>query len=174
MYSECAGYGPARWRASWSGAVAAAFLANWLGPLLTGKNSFNDQLGSSKPGALLRAPIALGAHGALAFWPVAAAFVAGGLELISVMRARQASQAGGPGSPAAALLFGRARARPAQAGGAPPAGPGEPPVRTGGPQFPVPGDASQPGPAPQPWFPAGPSGSAPGDEVPPDATGQVG
>jgi hypothetical protein len=85
------------------GAVAAAFLARWLGPLLTGQNAFNSKLGSSKPGTLLHAPITLGAQGALAFWPVAAAFVAGGLELLSVMRARQALQADG----APASGFGR-------------------------------------------------------------------
>jgi hypothetical protein len=65
------------------GSLAAAFLARWLGPLLSGQDSFNNLLGSSKPGTLLHAPIALGAQGALAFWPVAAAFVAGGLELVA-------------------------------------------------------------------------------------------
>jgi hypothetical protein len=165
-------YGPAPMAGVAAGAVAAAFLAKWLGPVLTGQNSFSDELGSSKPGALLRAPIALGAHGALAFWPVAAAFVAGGLELISVLRARQASQAGGPGFPAASLLLGR-HPRGRRRRGAPPERPGQPPVRAGGPQSPVPGQASQPGPVPQPWFPPGPS-AAPGDEVPPDARGQVG
>jgi hypothetical protein len=70
------------------GSLAAAFLARWLGPLLTGQDSFNTVLGTSKPGALLHAPIALGAQGALAFWPVAAAFVAGGLELAAGKRTK--------------------------------------------------------------------------------------
>lgn len=165
-------YGPVPMAGVVVGAVAAAFLAKWLGPLLTGQNSFNTQLSSSKPGAFLRAPIALGAHGALAFWPVAAAFVAGGLELISVMRARQLSQGGGPGPTTAALLFGR-RPRGQRRLDPPPPGPGEPPVRAGGPQ-PLPGDPGRFGPTPQPWFPAGPSATAPGDEAPPDASSQAG
>ena len=75
------------------GAIAAAFLAQWLGNVLTGGRTFNGVLAASKPGEFLRAPITLGSHGALAFWPVAAALVAGGLELLSVMRARQTGRA---------------------------------------------------------------------------------
>jgi len=45
-------------------------------------------LAASKLGEVLHAPIALGSHGALAFWPLAAAVVAGGLELISYLRGR--------------------------------------------------------------------------------------
>jgi hypothetical protein len=70
------------------GSLAAAFLARWLGPLLTGQDSFNNLLGSSKPGTFLHAPITLGAQGALAFWPVAAALVAGGLELAAGKRTK--------------------------------------------------------------------------------------
>jgi hypothetical protein len=70
------------------GSLAAAFLARWLGPLLTGQDSFNNLLGTSKPGVLLHAPIALGAQGALAFWPAAAALVAGGLELAAGKRTK--------------------------------------------------------------------------------------
>jgi len=84
-------YGPVPMLGVVLGAVAAAFLVQWAGPLLTGQGSFNNQLATSKPGALLRAPIALGAHGALAFWPVAAALVAGALEMVGFMRARQLS-----------------------------------------------------------------------------------
>lgn len=81
-------YGPVPMLGVVLGGVAAAFLVQWAGPVLTGQDGFNGQLATSKPGTLLRAPIALGAHGALAFWPVAAALVAGGLEMIGVMRAR--------------------------------------------------------------------------------------
>ena len=84
-------YGPVPMLGVVLGAVAAAFLVQWAGPVLTGQDSFDNRLATSKPGALLRAPIALGAHGALAFWPVAAALVAGGLEVIAVTRARQLS-----------------------------------------------------------------------------------
>jgi hypothetical protein len=76
-----------------AGAVAAAFIAAWIGNVQTGAKSFNNTLSTSKVGAFLRAPIQLGSHGALAFWPVAAALVAGGLELVGFMRARQREQA---------------------------------------------------------------------------------
>jgi hypothetical protein len=89
-------YGPLPLAGVVLGSLAAAFLARWLGPQLTGSGTFNNLLGSSKPGALLHAPIALGAQGALAFWPVAAALVAGGLELMIGRRARhQRGNAGG-------------------------------------------------------------------------------
>jgi hypothetical protein len=77
-----------------AGALAAAFLAAWLGNVKTGGDSFNNTLSTSKQGAFLHAPIQLGSHGALAFWPVAAALVAGGLELLSFRRARQAQATG--------------------------------------------------------------------------------
>jgi hypothetical protein len=85
-------YGPVPMAGLVLGAVAAAFLARWIGNLATGGRSFNSVLATSKPHSLLHAPISLGAGGAIAFWPVAAALVAGGLELLSFMRARQASQ----------------------------------------------------------------------------------
>jgi hypothetical protein len=179
-------YGPLPMAGLVLGAVAAAFVAKWLGPVLTGQDSFNAQLGSSKPGTLLRAPIALGASGALAFWPVAAGIVAGGLELASGMRARQRED-GGPGAAAAGLASGRhaqggrrsrsGQRRPDIAG---PGRPDEPAVRVAGPQ------------PPEPWIPAEGAGGAssaqaylPGDppegahgrpvsgELPPDPEGSV-
>ncbi len=124
-----------------AGAVAAAFLAAWMGNVQTGGKSFNNTLSTSKPGAFLRAPIQLGSHGALAFWPVAAALVAGGLELLSFMRARHQGQ-----GPAGIYLpsLGRHRlatwppsspgapGRPDQGGATGPAGP--PPSRYGVPE----------------------------------------
>jgi hypothetical protein len=100
-------YGPVPMAGIVLGAVAAAFLAKWLGPVLTGQGSFNAQLGASHKGALLRAPIALGATGALAFWPVAAGLVAGGLELSSVLRVRQVRPEGGAGPGPGGPPFGR-------------------------------------------------------------------
>jgi hypothetical protein len=85
-------YGPLPMIGTLAGAVAAAFLAAWIGNVQTGAKSFDNTLSTSKPGTFLRAPIQLGSHGALAFWPVAAALVAGGLELFSFMRARQRGQ----------------------------------------------------------------------------------
>jgi hypothetical protein len=75
-----------------AGAIVASFLAEWIGNVQTGGQSFDSVLASSKRYELLRAPISLGAHGAMAFWPVAAALVAGGLELLSLMQARRSAR----------------------------------------------------------------------------------
>jgi hypothetical protein len=72
----------------------------WLGPRESGGPGFNHLLATSKPGTLLYAPISLGSHGALAFWPLAAAAMAGGIELVGVVRARRQlgdTSAPGPG-----------------------------------------------------------------------------
>jgi hypothetical protein len=81
-------YGPLPMAGLVVGSVVAAFLAMWTGHLATGAGTFDHLLATSKPGALLRAPISLGAHGALAFWPLAAGLVAGGIELAGFLRAR--------------------------------------------------------------------------------------
>jgi hypothetical protein len=70
------------------GATAAAFLTWWIGHHL-GLAGFRHQLGLSKPGALIRQPVDLGARGALAFWPLAAGAVIGGIELVGALRDRQ-------------------------------------------------------------------------------------
>lgn len=74
------------------GSVAAAFLAMWTGNWATGSGTFDHVLATSKTGDLLHAPISLGSHGALAFWPLAAAAVAGGLELASFLRTRSGAR----------------------------------------------------------------------------------
>lgn len=170
-------YGPVPMAGIVAGAISAAFLARWLGPVLTGQGTFNVQLGSSRPGELLRAPISLGAGGALAFWPVAAAFVAGGLELSSVLRARQLSQDGGQGHAGAGLPSGRpaargrrGRRRAAEAAAARPAA-------ADGSARPASADgavaADGPAPSLQPWFPVDPAPGAPAQpvsrELPPEA-----
>jgi hypothetical protein len=81
-------YGPVPVLGALAGATAAAFLAWWSGSNL-GLSSFRHQLGTSKNGALLRQPVDLGAHGALAFWPLAAGGVIGGIELMLLLRERQ-------------------------------------------------------------------------------------
>lgn len=70
------------------GGVAAALAARWLGQH-SGQAAFNHLLAVSRPGTLLRAPLSLGAHGALAFWPMAAGAVAGGIEAIGLLRGRR-------------------------------------------------------------------------------------
>jgi hypothetical protein len=155
-------YGPLPMIGVVAGAVAAAFLAAWIGNVQTGAGSFDNTLSTSKPGTFLRAPIQLGSHGALAFWPVAAALVAGGLELMSFMRARQQGQI-----PAGAFMssFGRHRlgsSRSANSaevfGGADPSGPSGPagPSGTAGP-------AGSPGPFGAPPAPQWPGSQASGD-----------
>lgn len=81
-------YGPAPMVGVVVGSVAAAFITAWLGHMLSGGPGFDQVLATSRPGALLHAPIQLGSQGALAFWPLAAAGVAGGIELIGVLKAR--------------------------------------------------------------------------------------
>ena len=82
-----------------AGAVGAAFVAQWLGHEASGGPGFNALLARSKPGTYLYAPISLGSHGALAFWPLAAAAVAGGIELIAFMRVRHQIPASGAAMP---------------------------------------------------------------------------
>src|SRR5215469_12731058 len=84
-------YGPVPMAGIVIGATAAAFLCRWLGHRQSGGAGFNHVLATSKPGTLLHAPISLGSQGALAFWPLAAAAVAGGIELVGVLRARHLS-----------------------------------------------------------------------------------
>jgi hypothetical protein len=90
-------YGPVPMAGIVIGATGAAFVVQWFGPERSGQPGFNHLLATSKPGTLLHAPISLGSHGALALWPVAAAAVAGGIELVGVLRAhRQPSYTGLP------------------------------------------------------------------------------
>jgi hypothetical protein len=103
------------------GATAAAFLAWWTGSHL-GLDEFRHRLATSKPGTLLRQPTDLGAHGALAFWPLAAGVVIGGIELVLALRERQRR----PRSEFAGLP-GRHRTAP----GGPGAAPGGPPAQSG-------------------------------------------
>lgn len=71
-----------------AGGLAAALAARWLGQQ-AGQAAFNHLLAVSKPGTMLRAPLSLGAHGALAFWPMAAGAVVGGIEASGLLRGRR-------------------------------------------------------------------------------------
>jgi hypothetical protein len=82
-----------------AGATAAGFLAWWTGRHI-GLAAFRHLLGTSKAGTLIRQPANLGAHGALAFWPLAAGAVIGGIELVISLRERQRGTAAEPVSPA--------------------------------------------------------------------------
>jgi hypothetical protein len=79
------------------GGLAAALIAKWIGQR-SGTAAFNRALVVGRPGALLHAPLMLGGLGALAFWPLAAGLVAGGIEAVVLLRERRAAQvAGGRG-----------------------------------------------------------------------------
>ncbi|HEY1639079.1 MAG TPA: hypothetical protein VGG35_00200 [Streptosporangiaceae bacterium] len=119
-------FGPLPAAGALIGATAAAFLADWAGSNV-GLDDFRHRLAAARPGALLRQPAQLGAHGALAFWPLAAGAVVGGIELLLTMRERRqqaasAGLAGGPGTapPASAPA---ASAPAAAADGFPTSGP---------------------------------------------------
>jgi hypothetical protein len=92
-------YGVLPMAAAVAGAIGAAFIAQWLGHQASGGPGFNELLATSRPGSYLYAPIALGSRGALAFWPLATAAVAGGIELIAFMRIRRQLPAGGVAMP---------------------------------------------------------------------------
>jgi hypothetical protein len=82
-------YGLAPMVAIIAGSVVAALTTAWLGHMLSGGVGFDHVLATSRPGQFLHAPISLGSQGALAFWPLAAAGVAGGIELVGVLNARR-------------------------------------------------------------------------------------
>jgi hypothetical protein len=94
------------------GGMAAALIARWAGQR-SGQAAFTRQLAVSRPGALLRAPVSLGAHSAIAFWPLAAGLVVGGFEAIRLLRDRRLAAAGRP----VPALAPAERARPEQADG---------------------------------------------------------
>ena len=74
-------YGPLAMAGLVGGALAAAFVARWVGEQ-SGLATFQHLLATLPAGARLRDSLALGASGALAAWPLAAAVTAGGLELL--------------------------------------------------------------------------------------------
>jgi hypothetical protein len=98
------------------GGLAAAFAARWTGQRF-GVMAFDSRLAVSKPGTLLREPIVLGSHGALAFWPLAAGLVAGGIEGVILLRERKRVQAQ-RNAYAGAHAYGSASAGSASAGSA--------------------------------------------------------
>ena len=75
-------HGPLAMAALIAGALAAAFVARWVGEQ-SGLATFRHLLATLPAGAHLRDSLTLGATGALAFWPLAACVVAGGLEWLA-------------------------------------------------------------------------------------------
>ncbi len=99
-------HGPLPVAGALAGATLAAFAANWAGSR-DGLAAFRHELSTGRAGQLIRQPPDLGARGALAFWPLAAGLTIGAIELILVLRDRQARPEAAP-QPAAgdALLPG--------------------------------------------------------------------
>jgi hypothetical protein len=110
-------HGPLPMAALVVGAVAAPFLARWVGEQ-SGLATFHHLLATLPAGARLRDSLTLGAGGALALWPLAASAVAGTMATFSDPARRrprgpEPSVMPGPTGPAAADGH--------QAGGPPPA-----------------------------------------------------
>jgi hypothetical protein len=74
-------HGPLAMTGLLAGSVAAAFVARWVGEQ-SGLAGFQHLLATLPAGARLRDSLTLGATGALGCWALAAAVVAGGLELL--------------------------------------------------------------------------------------------
>jgi hypothetical protein len=142
-------YGPLPMAGLLLGGLAAAYTALWAGQH-AGLAAFSARLAAARTGALLQAPLVLGAHGAVAFWPLAAGAMAGGLEGIALLRGRRAQLA--------AQVAGYGPSGPAY-----PAGPGYPPAAQQRPGWAVPGERD-PG---SPYPPAGPPYPPPAPQYPP-------
>src|SRR5262249_23532286 len=75
-------HGPLAMAGLLAGALAAAFVARWVGEH-SGLAAFQHQLATLPVGARLLDSLKLGATGALGFWALAAAVLAGGLDLLA-------------------------------------------------------------------------------------------
>jgi hypothetical protein len=64
------------------GGVAGSWLAMWIGQQ-RGLTRFRAQLVTSPAGTRLHEPLVLGAHGALAFWPLLVGLLVGSVEVVS-------------------------------------------------------------------------------------------
>lgn len=127
-------HGPAAMGGVLAGALAGALVARWIGQQ-PGRSAINHSLALGHAGTMLHQPLVLGGIGPLAFWPLAAAIIAGGIEFIAAVRARGAQPAG--------------LAAP-HAGPLPPPGPAGQPGMAGPPPGGWPPDQPQPGQLPPP------------------------
>jgi len=96
-------YGPVPMGAFLAGGLGAGITARWIGQR-QGLGHFDKQLLTSHQGTLLHAPLALagdtsaalwpagGSFPAVAFWPLAAGAVAGGIMLVIAIRERRAAR----------------------------------------------------------------------------------
>jgi hypothetical protein len=88
-------YGPLPMIGVLAGGLAAGFLARWAGEQ-PGSAMFHHLLATLPVGAHLHDSLTLGAGGAIAFWPLAAGLVAGGLEAFETRDQRRRRGATGP------------------------------------------------------------------------------
>jgi hypothetical protein len=88
-------HGPLAMAGLLAGALAAAFVARWVGEQW-GLAAFRHLLVTRPAGARLRDTLSLGATGALGSWPLAAGLVAGGLELFGSPGRHRAGRRDGP------------------------------------------------------------------------------
>ena len=86
-------YGPVAMLMVLVGALAAALITFWIGGHI-GLATYHHLLATLPPGAKLRAALSLGARSAIAFWPLGAGLIAGGMELAAWVRDRQAASSG--------------------------------------------------------------------------------
>ncbi len=89
-------HGPPGMAGLLGGALAAAFVARWVGEQ-SGLATFRHLLATLPAGARLRDSLTLGAGGALGFWALAACLVAGGLEVLSSPGRHRATRGTGSG-----------------------------------------------------------------------------
>ena len=81
-------YGPVAMIMVLVSALAAALITLWIGEHV-GLASYHHLLATLPAGAKLQAALTLGARSAIAFWPLGAGLMAGGMELAAVVRDRQ-------------------------------------------------------------------------------------
>jgi hypothetical protein len=86
-------YGPVAMVMVLVSALAAALITLWIGEHV-GLVSYHHLLATRPAGAKLRAAVTLGARSAIAFWPLGAGLMAGGMELAAVVRDRQVAPSG--------------------------------------------------------------------------------
>jgi hypothetical protein len=86
-------YGPVAMIMVLVSALAAALITLWIGEHV-GLVSYRHLLASLPAGARLHATLTLGARSAIAFWPLGAGLMAGGMELAAMLRERQVTAPG--------------------------------------------------------------------------------
>ncbi len=163
-------HGPVAMAGVLIGGLAAGLITSWIGEQ-SGLATFHHLLATLPAGAHMQSRLTLGSRSAIAFWPLAAGLMAGGVEAISAMRERHrtavplvlappgypGAQPGYPGAPTG--YPGAAPGYPGALTGYPGAPPGYPGAPTGYPGAP-PGYPGAPTgyPSAPPGYPGAPPG----------------